>query len=368
MEMTTYLNSIDDQSERIEKILTELGYDLSDNGKYWRSNAIYRQGDNKTALQIWKDTGIWKDFVANTGYQPFKRLVELSCNDDSKVSEFISSIEKKEESFITVTKAPKMESDQFFSHDEVKTLLPHYEFYNKKGISDKTLSLYRCGFSMSGKMNGRFVFPIFDENRKVIGISGRHLLWKSASTTPKWKHLGRKTNWIYPINLQPEEDNIFKKTIEEKREVILVEGIGDSLALSEQGYYNHLVVFGLEISSKQLSYLMSLSLDKVIVSTNNDKDKTDNRGLQAAIKIYLKLINYIDINKVEIKLPVCKDFGEMLETNIPISKWEDKKINKISQLEYIIKFLYNNENDKKQISVLKNHLEQLKLERDSISQ
>ena len=114
--------------------------------------------------------------------------------------------------------------------------------------------------------------------------------------------------------------------------------------------------------------LFRSSLDKIIISKNNDKDKTDNRGLQAAIKIYLKLIKYIDINKVEIKLPTCKDFGEMLETNIPISKWEDKKINKISQLEYIIKFLYNNENDKKQISVLKNHLEQLKFERDSISQ
>ena len=31
--------------------------------------------------------------------------------------------------------------------------------------------------------------------------------------------------------------------IEEKRKIILVEGIGDSLALSQQGYYNHLVIF-----------------------------------------------------------------------------------------------------------------------------
>ncbi len=58
-----------------------------------------------------------------------------------------------------------------------------------------------------------------------------------------------------------------------------------------EGYYNHLVVFGLEISSKQLSYLMSLSLNKIYISTNNDKDKSDNRGLLAAIKIYLQF-NY----------------------------------------------------------------------------
>jgi DNA primase len=254
-----------------------------------------------------------------------------------------------------------MESDQFFDHDEVKTLLPHYDFYNKKNISSEVLELYRSGFSMSGKMNGRFVFPIFDENKKVIGISGRHLLWKPNNSAPKWKHIGRKGNWIYPINLQSEEDNVFKKTIEEKRSIILVEGIGDSLALSEQGYYNHLVVFGLEISSKQLSYLMSLSIDEVVISTNNDADKTDNRGLQAAIKIFLKLIKYIDIDKVKIKLPICKDFGEMLEKGITMERWENKKRDRITQVEYILDYVYNNDKDKKTISILKDYLESLKL-------
>ena len=369
MEQTTYPALINDQSEKIEKILTDLGYSLSDKGKYWQSNAVYRHGDNRTALQIWKNTGIWRDYVANTSYQPFKKLIELSCQDDAKISEIIETINDKDHNFITVTKAPKMQAEQFFSHDEVKTLLPHYDFYNKKSISDKVLKIYKCGFAMSGKMNGRFVFPIYDENSKVIGLSGRHLLWKESSSLPKWKHLGRKANWIYPINLPASEDgNPFTSSIEKTREIILVEGVGDSLALSEQGFYNHLVVFGLEISSKQLSYLMSLSLDRIIVSTNNDADKSSNRGLEAAIKIYLKLIKYFDVDKVQIKLPVCKDFGEMLEKEIPISQWSSKKINKINQVEYIIKYMYNNAIDKKQISILKDYVEQLKIERDIIGQ
>jgi hypothetical protein len=131
--------------------------------------------------------------------------------------------------------------------------------------------------------------------------------------------------------------------------------------LSQQGYYNHLVVFGLEISSKQLSYLMSLSVDEVVVSTNNDADKTDNRGLQAAIKIFLKLIKYIDIDKVKIKLPICKDFGEMLEKGISMERWENKKRDRITQVEYILDYVYNNDKDKKTISILKNYLESLKL-------
>ena len=359
--MTTYLTSIDNRAEVIEKTLIDLGYQLSDRGKYWQCNAIYRDGDNRTALQIWKDTGIWKDFVANTTYQPFKRLLELTCNDDSKIEEILHSIKNNNDPFIQSTRTPKMESDQFTDHEEVKTLVPHYDFYNRKNINSDILELYRSGFSMSGKMNGRFVFPIFDDNKKVIGISGRHLLWKQNSSFPKWKHIGRKGNWIYPINLRPEEDNIFKKTIEEKRKIILVEGIGDSLALSQQGYYNHLVVFGLEISSKQLSYLMSLSIDEIIISTNNDSDKTDNRGLQAAIKIFLKLIKYIDIGKVKIMLPIYKDFGEMLEKGVSMERWENKKRNRITQVEYIVDHVYNNDKDKKAISILKDYLESLKL-------
>lgn len=359
--MTTYLTSTNDQADHIQKVLIDLGYDLSDRGKYWQCSAVYRNGDNRTALQIWKDTGIWRDFVANTSYQPFKKLLELSCQDDSKIDEILVSIKNNNESFIESTRTPKMEAEQFFDHDEIKTLLPHYDFYNNKGISSKTLELYRCGFSMSGKMNGRFVFPIFDENKKVVGISGRHLLWKSSSSFPKWKHLGKKANWIYPINIQSQDDNIFLKTIENKRGIILVEGIGDSLALSEQGYYNHIVVFGLEISSKQLSYLMSLSVDEVIIATNNDSDKTDNRGLQAAIKIFLKLIKYIDIDKIKIKLPICKDFGEMFEKRISMEKWENKSRNRINQIEYILDYVYNTDKDKKTISILKNYLESLKL-------
>ena len=169
--MTTYLTSINNQAEAIEKTLIDLGYQLSDRGKYWQCNAVYRDGDNRTALQIWKDTGIWKDFVANTSYQPFKRLLELTCKDDSKIEEILNSIKNNNDPCIESTRTPKMESDQFLDHSEIKTLLPHYDFYNKKGISSKTLELYQSGFSMSGKMNGRFVFPIFDDNKKIIGIT-----------------------------------------------------------------------------------------------------------------------------------------------------------------------------------------------------
>ena len=95
--------SLNDQSEKIEKILIDLGYSLSDKGKYWQCNAVYRQGDNRTALQIWKNSGIWRDYVANTTYQPFKKLVELSCQDDAIMQNFLQDINNNDESFINFT-------------------------------------------------------------------------------------------------------------------------------------------------------------------------------------------------------------------------------------------------------------------------
>jgi len=142
------------------------------------------------------------------------------------------------------------------------------------------------------------------------------------------------------------------------------------LALSEQNIYNHLVVFGLEISSKQIAYLMSRNLNKITISTNNDSDKISNRGLEAAIKIYLKLTNFFDVSKLEIRLPVTKDFGDMLENEISIDKWRNKRVNRISQIEYIIKYLYNNKDKTSfnKIDILKNYKEQLNAERNSICQ
>ena len=366
MKPMIYQTWTEDKSEKIESILIDLGYQLVDRGKYWQSAALYRDGDNKTALQIWKDSGTWKDFVKGTGYLPFKKLIELSCEDDTIVNDALETLNKKEDSFLEFKKAPKMNVEQFFDHSEVKTLLPIFKFYNAKGISDSVLKLYQGGFSMSGKMNGRFVFPVFNINEKLVGITGRHLLWENNSNFAKWKHCGRKSNWVYPAFL-PQYKEKFYDSLDQSREIIIVESIGDSLALSEQGVYNHIVSFGLDLSSKQISFLHSLPLDKIIIATNNDTNKSVNRGREAAIKMFLKLIKSFDISKVQIKLPLkSKDFGEMLESGVGISAWVDKKVNRVFQLNYILKSIseqeWSKQKNSKLIKIIKNHIEELNLE------
>ena len=57
-------------------ILRNLGYTLSDRGSYWQTSAIYRGGDNKTAISIYKDSGVWTDFVAGSVALPFELLLK----------------------------------------------------------------------------------------------------------------------------------------------------------------------------------------------------------------------------------------------------------------------------------------------------
>ena len=65
-------------SSKIEEVLTSLGYKLTDRGSYWQTSAIYRNGDNNTALQIYKDTGVWKDYVEQTPYMTFEKLLKVT--------------------------------------------------------------------------------------------------------------------------------------------------------------------------------------------------------------------------------------------------------------------------------------------------
>jgi hypothetical protein len=311
----------------MEETLRNLGFNLIDRGTYWQCNAIFRNGDNKTAIKIYKNSGVWCDYVVDASrYYPFARLMDLCGHKNNQPLAEYQTVEK-------------MEVSEFFSHDEVKTLVPHYSFYNKRGIKDEILKMYRSGFAMSEKMNGRFVFPIFDENERIIGLSGRHLLWKEGSVAPKWKHIGRKANWIFPIFNKINGEFFHKNSVEQKKEIVLVESIGDSLALTQNDILNHLVVFGLDISPKQIMYLVSESLNKIIIASNNDKDKEVNRGLIGAIKIYLKLCSFFDVVKLEIRLPSKKDFGEMLVERESFSHWVDRKIDKVKQVQYILNFV-----------------------------
>jgi hypothetical protein len=345
-------------SSKIKQILEELGYSLSDKGSYWQCAALYRSGDNSTALQIYKDTGAWKDYVTNSPFMPFKQLLilTLNTNDPKELSKYLS----KEETFFLTENAKsrddKLYMEEVYPESLLKKLLPHYKFYNDRGISNDILIKLKGGLATKGQMYQRFVFPIYNQYGQIHGFSGRDMSNKEGR--PKWKHMGKKKGWVYPAytKLKGGEGNLFDDI--DKDHVVIVESIGDCLNLMENGIFNVLVAFGLDISSKLLCSLVQFNFKKVVISFNNDSDKSENRGMDASIKNYLKLLSYYDPSNVKICLPTKNDFGEMeLED---FEKWKIKlsKVINIDQVPNIVPLAIKLKDKRK---IPKNLIKNLKL-------
>jgi hypothetical protein len=284
--------------------LNKLGYPLQDCGNHWRTRAIYRNGKTNTSIIIYKNSGVWKDFGTGGEAKPFAALVKetLKTEDFNALKDYL--IDNLEQNQSTEFKKEKIEMEKIYPASYLDKLLPMKTFYEKKGISSNTQDKFKCGYAGGGKMYRRIVFPIYDLDNQIHGFSGRSIT--DNENIPKWKHIGRKTNWVYP-------HNISSGSIDETREVILVESIGDCLALHEAGFKNVLVTFGLDASSKLISYLNTFELDRIIVATNNDEDKEINSGGIASIKAVAKLSQIFDLSIIRVNPPLCNDFGEMLE-------------------------------------------------------
>lgn len=307
-------------SHRIKSILEELGYVLVDRGSYWHSNAAFRQGDNGTALQIWKNSGVWRDFVGGSPPLPFVKLLQthLGTNDKKALSKYLDSSSSVGES--PHKKIDRLTMEKIYPDSLLEDLFPHYDFYNKKGISDAVLSSLKGGLATKGQMYQRFVFPVYNSHQQIHGFSGRDMSAREGA--PKWKHLGRKSSWIYPYFVKSSGRFLTQEAIEESKKVFIVESIGDLLSLREQGYYNVLVSFGLDLSPKLICQLISLNDCKIVLSFNNDSSKSVNRGARAAVKSYLKLLSHFDLPKLSVCLPTQNDFGDMNKGDF--AEWESK--------------------------------------------
>ena len=296
-------------SHRIKEILESLGYVLVDRGAYWHSNAAFRQGDNGTAIQIWKNSGVWRDFVENSPPLPFVKLLEthLGTNDKTVLSKYIK--DSPHDSTPSPRQEDRLTMEKIYPDSVLDDLFPHYDFYNKKGISDPVLSSLRGGLATKGQMYQRFVFPIYNSAQKIHGFSGRDM--SSRECVPKWKHIGRKSSWIYPYFVKSGSQSLTSEAISENKRVFIVESIGDLLSLRQNGYYNVLVSFGLDLSPKLICHLISLDDIEIVISFNNDNSKSVNRGARATVKNYLKLLNHFDLPKLSVCLPTQNDFGDM---------------------------------------------------------
>jgi hypothetical protein len=292
--------------QNIKEILENLGYTLSDDGaRFWRMAAVYRDGDNPTALRVSKKNGSFIDFVDNKS-GPFYRLIQITLGlkrpKDAK-----QWLENKQFVAQTTKEIPKIVMPENWNVKILDKLIRDHQYWNKRGIDSKIVEQFQGGVAIEGRMANRYIFPIF-KNEKIIGFDGRDITGKHKI---KWKIIGEKSNFVFPININ-------RQSIIEKREVFLVESIGDLLSMFQAGFDNTLCLFGTYLSDKIISALVGLQPKKIFICTNNDQEN-NNVGNQKACGIYLRLIKFFDKEKIKIKLPIKNDFGVM--NTEEIRKW-----------------------------------------------
>ena len=297
-------------SEKIEEILREVGYELLDRGNSFRAKPLYRDSDSPDVLSIDKDSGVWYDHKERRGGR-FEELIRISLKqgDITETKEWINSRSPHGSSHVVAQQKPKVKAVKKYSKELLLKLKKDHSYWQSRGISIEAVETFNGGIASEGQMKNRYVFPIFNSKDEIVGFSGRYVNeipqdYKIA----KWKHIGSVSNWCFPIKYN-------LKQIQDQKEVILVESIGDMLALWNAGVENVAVTFGLTVSKSITTLLIKLDVRKIFISFNND-DAINGAGNRAALEAAEKLHLHFDPSQIQVALPSENDFGEMSETEI----------------------------------------------------
>ena len=306
-------------SEKIEEILVEIGYELLDRGNSFRTKPLYRDSDSPDVLSIDKDSGVWYDHKERRGGK-FEELVRISLSqkDVTETREWIKSRLPNGSSHTSNQPKPKINSVKKYPKELLLKLSKDHSYWESRGVSIEATETFDGGMASEGQMKNRYVFPIFNSRDEIVGFSGRYVnKIPEDFKIAKWKHIGSVSNWCFPVKYN-------LKQIQSKQEVILVESIGDMLALWNAGVENVIVTFGLTVSKSITTLLIKLDVKKVFVSFNND-DTMNGAGNRAAKEAVQKLYLHFDPNQVQVALPTKNDFGDM--SQVEIKQWQSSLIN-----------------------------------------
>lgn len=282
----------------IEEVLTEIGYTLKKHGNYFTCRAVYRNGDNEGSIAIYPNRNLVIDFVTGEKFNIEGLIAKtLNISDKTKIQDWIDSrnlvinVEKPE---------PVLSEVTLFPLEWLNELTSDHSYWINRGIKKEVLEELKGGIATEKipRMKGRYILPIWNSKKQLIGLCGRSLNGK----TPKYKLLGTKNNFAYPLHIN-------LKDIRQKSEIILVEGVGCAMSCLSANIRNVMVLFGISLSNHQLSTIISLAPQKIIIALNND-GKTGN---ESAFKVRHRLLKFFDKKQVEIRLPIEKDLNETIQ-------------------------------------------------------
>lgn len=291
----------------IYSILTSLGYQLHDFGQFWRCKPLYRDSGS-LSVSISKKNGAVTDFAHPENSGSFKKLLALTLGKDLKeVEKFLNIKQYKDISSNSyIPQNLDYTYPSIYSNELLCKLHPNHDYWLNRGISLDTLKQFQGGIvEEKTKFQGRYTFPIFARDGEIInGFAGR-ATWEINDHTAKWKICGRRSLFEYPLHLTQEH-------IRQKKEVLIVESIGDGLKLYDANIKNFIVVFGINAFRKITLLLVELDPEKIIIGLNNDQNKAGNKAAFALEKL---LANFFHKDGIKNKPPqytndIC-DIGDI---------------------------------------------------------
>ena len=195
----------------------------------------------------------------------------------------------------------KLTQETIYPETSLNKLVKDQSYWVGRGMNEATLNRLECGVAPldeKGKLAGRSIFPLRNLEGKIAGFSGR--LIGNNSFAPKWKHLCRISKMVYPWN-------VTGPTIEQTKTVVLVESIGDLLALMSHDINPVLCIFGLKMHDVIISALVGADVRRVFVSLNRDDNPT--KGQAACDRIVRRLTPFIEDVRVRLPGEGFKDWG-----------------------------------------------------------
>lgn len=288
----------------ISSILSSLGYTLRDKGAYWRTMPLYRESDNPEVLSIDKKTGRWIDFAADKKGD-LKKLIHLTATYQGIEIDAQKLLESVDYRKIIQVK-PRIKTIKYYDNEILNKLVKDHSYWVNRRISLDIISKFNGGVARTGKLQDRYVFPIYDEEKRIVGFTGRDLKdltneERKQYGRAKWKHLFQSSDVVYPLF-----------SISGNERAILVESVGDFLSLYQAGYQNVFVAFGVKLSQKLINFLVKTDYKKIVIATNNDSDH-NGVGNKAADVFYKRLLSFFDKDQVGVCLPPdgFNDWNEM---------------------------------------------------------
>lgn len=150
----------------------------------------------------------------------------------------------------------------------------------KEGISEETLKTFEIRVD---KSSNRIVYPVYDNDLKLIGVKGR-TRFENYKSLKIMKYMN-----YYPIGsvdyfagMKQCRDEIIKT-----KKVIIFEGIKSVMKMWSWGYHNCLATETSHINAEQIKLLIKMGLKEVVIAYDKGVDKIDVGMLKRFTNVYV---------------------------------------------------------------------------------